>query len=592
MRIQCSGHHMRWSVIRGVSRSRKSVPAQNCDAGVIHEAIVRMNIWRREVAMRKRIQSLFFAAACALQANPSPAQGTIPGAQATSQELPASPAPTPPASPPRTINDILQVLDSYKPDPGVNDRAKKMAAQERPETNDPKALGAFYYRRSDAWSVLGSKRKQVADLREAVRVTERKNPFLVDMLATQEYNIGRPLSAIELREELLKLGGGWEGTSSAGLAWFVALVGDFDRAKRYLDVAERNFVISRQKSLRSGKEDLWLYDQKSGLARGKHYFFLAQGKYAEAEAAAREAVFADEKDAEIRPRRRLLGTSDVRNDGYFLGVFANDEIRLAHVLVLQGKLAEAESWARNSLRHHLENHERFVDGTARSLTTLSQLLAEQARFAEADAVAKRAVDTFVQSGSESNSVYLNEGRLARADALVAQGSWGEAVEEYVRRRDGLAGDPEFSQRVGVEEPGWAIALIRSGKPQEAKAMLEVIEKRMVERVGAEHYDVAEVRGLLGIALVELGDKRGAVARFRKATERLLARNAGSDQARSPARALRLNMILEAYIGLLHDIQGSALESETRIDAAGEAFALADAARGQSTQRAIAASAAC
>ena len=51
------------------------------------------------------------------------------------------------------------------------------------------------------------------------------------------------------------------------------------------------------------------------------------------------------------------------------------------------------------------------------------------------------------------------------------------------------------------------------------------------------------------------------------------------------------MILAAYIGLLADVRGTSLERDAGIDAAAEAFRLADVARGQSVQRALDAGAA-
>lgn len=533
--------------------------------------------------MRNGMFSLFVATVCALHASAGLAQGPASGTQ-------PSPAPATPGSTSRTVNDIIQSLKSYKADPSLNEWAKKMVAAEPPAADDPKARAAFLRRRSGAFAVLGSNDKQVADLREAVRLTDRKDLSLMEQTAAEEYNLGNHRSAIELREAIAKKSKGWALVENAHLAWYSAVVGDIDKAKSYLGAAERDYAIARQDSLRNGKDDLTQYAHQSVLARGKHYFFLAQGKYVDAEAVAREGLYAEEKDVDLRQRRRSLGSS-MPSEGFFRGVYANDEGRLAHALLLQGKLAEAELWVRSSLHHHLENGQRFTVSTGRTLTTYSQQLAEQARFAEAEAIARWAIGTFESTGVVSHAIWLNEARLARADALVALGSWGEAVAEYVRRRDGLAADPEFSRRVGVEETGWAIALLRSGKAQDAKAMLEVLEKRMTERVGAGHYDVAEVRGFLGVVLVELGDKRGAIASFRKAIEGLFARQANSDLVRSPGRALRLNMILEAYIGLLHEIRGTPLESDARIDAAAEAFALADAARGQSTQRAMAASAA-
>src|SRR5205823_5500521 len=59
----------------------------------------------------------------------------------------------------------------------------------------------------------------------------------------------------------------------------------------------------------------------------------------------------------------------------------------------------------------------------------------------------------------------------------------------------------------------------------------------------------------------------------------------------PAREQRLRLILGSYIGLLASIRGTAEERRAGIDAAAEAFRLADVARGTAVQRSLDAAAA-
>ena len=102
----------------------------------------------------------------------------------------------------------------------------------------------------------------------------------------------------------------------------------------------------------------------------------------------------------------------------------------------------------------------------------------------------------------------------------------------------------------------------------------------VEQIGAEHVESALLRGYKGSALAATGNRGGAIAEFRAAAAVLLAQSAST---RTPAQTRHLVRILEDYLAVL-----AAVPDEASV---GEAFGVAEAARDQSVQRAVAASAA-
>jgi hypothetical protein len=116
---------------------------------------------------------------------------------------------------------------------------------------------------------------------------------------------------------------------------------------------------------------------------------------------------------------------------------------------------------------------------------------------------------------------------------------------------------------------------------------------LTDRVGVKHYRAAEARGVFAIALAAAGEYREAAALFADSLPIILSRSRRSsdENVTRATRALRRKEILEGYIGLLADINDTALEAELGIDAAAEAFRMADSARGQSVQRALTANAA-
>lgn len=90
-----------------------------------------------------------------------------------------------------------------------------------------------------------------------------------------------------------------------------------------------------------------------------------------------------------------------------------------------------------------------------------------------------------------------------------------------------------------------------------------------------------------------GDRARALAEFRAAVPIWLSRATDVDDENATRRAEdeRVVLVLADYIGLLADIHGSPLEHEAGVDAAAEAFRLAEVVRGRSVERALGASAA-
>jgi hypothetical protein len=92
---------------------------------------------------------------------------------------------------------------------------------------------------------------------------------------------------------------------------------------------------------------------------------------------------------------------------------------------------------------------------------------------------------------------------------------------------------------------------------------------------------------------ELGEKKATLSGFGESLPILLSRSRQSDSEETSQGANNRikSMVLDRYISLLADIQGTPLEQQSGIDAVAEAFRTANSARGQTVQRALAASSA-
>ena len=152
----------------------------------------------------------------------------------------------------------------------------------------------------------------------------------------------------------------------------------------------------------------------------------------------------------------------------------------------------------------------------------------------------------------------------------------------------MAKDPESYRRLFAGDPERALALHRVDRTSEALQDLELALKKLIERLGPEHYRSAEIKCFLAMFRLAGGDKARALAGFSAAAKILLTRSreADGDSVTFKARDRRLALILDAYLGLLAEIRGSAMAAEAGIDAVAEAFRLADVSRLRSVQRAL------
>ncbi len=179
-----------------------------------------------------------------------------------------------------------------------------------------------------------------------------------------------------------------------------------------------------------------------------------------------------------------------------------------------------------------------------------------------------------------------------AVSLSNQGKWGESLAVWDTIKSNLAGNPEGVDRVVNSQPNYGMTLVRARRPGDAVPIFQRAVEASVATVGEKHYETAELRGQLGTALVRSRQVQKAVDEYRQAIPILLSPSRQSDGDDVDAtRDRRLTFILEGYMELLAAVRGTPQERATGVDAASEAFRLADAARGRSVQRALAASSA-
>jgi CHAT domain-containing protein len=492
--------------------------------------------------------------------------------------------------PPRTITDITAILDQQKRDTPEQDLAVRARADEAPPvTTDPTVLAGFYLQRGRAARQIGRVRQEIDDLTKAASyATSRPSQRELDILwelAAAEYESGNFSRSIEYTRRAIgrvtpELRG-WAIALNSRLAVWLALYGDVKAA----EAALRDCLAVYYESARwEGNQPLWIARWDAYAAQARAAGAWMTGRYAEAETFTRRAIAALEGNAILSQQSWLEGQ-----------IFT-----LAQTLIREDRLLEAENEMRRALLGVLRKRGRYSAQTALILGGLANVTFAGGRYAEAETLARAAIDIHEKIGAAPDSVLLARARGELAATLVVQGRWEAAVAEYEAIRVGVASDPGAYERLlagygGVNSyVGWTLALLKSGRVDRALEVATVARQRMARLlVGEEHRSTAEIRGLLAMAQAARGDRALALREFAGVTPLLLTRadDVQDEGGTRGARDQRIQLILESYMVLLADVRGMPLEREAGIDAAAQAFRLAEVARGRSVQRALDASAA-
>lgn len=494
---------------------------------------------------------------------------------------------------PRSVSDITAMLDQYQPDPQRVADLKAALARDLPAGASLLEQQNFYLKRAYAAEELGLAARALADLRRAavlVKGSDDEFPIMVDVFQA-EMAIGNFSNALKLNEQLIAMAAAHPGRQVSRYATATGLyfsIGDVTAARGALRDLEGSMAkLSRRKRASATQWENWTAQLESARAN----VLEIEGRYAEAEPFRRKALAA----AERAFSGRVAGAGILVSPGRAYHFLEGKQRALARNLAQQERLAEAELILRDVLQSQLQRVGRYAPQPAGTLSQLAGLLNEEGRHEDAEAIARAGIEIHKTLGSVAQASSYAGLRRALGASLVMRSRWQQGLDQYeALRADVQSGDGNSGTRSRNPQVTYrAIALIKTGRAALALPILENALQRQRERLGDDHYYVAEHHGFLGMALAESGQRQRALDEFRKAVRVLLARNqGGSDEDSSlSARTWRLKLILDGYIKLLHSIRNEPGLQRAGFDPTEEAFRVADAARGQTTQRALSASAA-
>lgn len=357
-------------------------------------------------------------------------------------------------------------------------------------------------------------------------------------------------------------------------ARFQAEGGNFIKSKRTLANAKR--IFSNYNNRKRKEKKRWLLKREYLNSNG-----TAAVKYA----------MGDMKSAEKYYKKALEALTTAENSNISFGysgfrrqyhLIADLKIGISKSLLWQGKIIEAEVYAREALSSH--------GGLALPsvLMTLSQIFYEQGRYDEAEMVALSTVNMIINnevpnSQISEDSVVRAKARDVLANVYMTKGKWKEALKVYNKIYHEMESNSHTYQRLFDGNRNLGFALLMTGNPGDGRQQLSRAKENLIKRYGYNHYVVYEVMGLMAMAEFALGNKKKALDMFDSTVPKLMEkwRDHSGNNTGFYSRLQRLEYIIENYIRLLIDTSAPG-NIKT-------AFSMASAFQTRTLGRAIAAS---
>lgn len=459
-----------------------------------------------------------------LWANPSPAN---------EQEILASIDKVPP--PPKTIDDLVKLLDAAKPNQADIQKSKETLQAPIPANATNEQLYVFYRERARAAEQLGLTKSMLENCQkeqEYVDPGNRDQFFDAQMSCIQaEFfdgnmqgainRVNKALSSVQARQS-----NGWQLTFQLLLVNANRQIGDLEAAEVAIRQVDGIMTVLKNSNAWSEWGTNWTY--QSERARGEYY--LAAGKPVAAELSFVRGLNAVEKRVEALEAG--LYKDSTRRVHSKQGIYFNKAIilnRLANSLFAQRKLTESEYYYRLALKTFLMVGSRNSVAVAGVLNGLSHAVAEQGRVEESLLLSKYALNSSIESGVSESSTNMIYGRRSHAAALVNNEKFTEAAQQFSLIRTAVAKDDFMKERFKrLNDLDEVVALIFSKQAAQAEEIAKDMYERNLKINGPKHPRTGWTQAFYAMSLEEQGRSKEAKEHFAKAMPVLI------DQTRNDA----------------------------------------------------------
>lgn len=403
-------------------------------------------------------------------------------------------------------------------------------------------------------------------------------------------NIREALAARDMAESLSGSGKHLAGKRLNALSKEIDLqlkLGDTDAAKRSLARAETAMSFLGSNRNWQAYHTKWI----GNLEQGRGDIAQAEGRYVDAEMAFRRSL---KEFEEFRVNGAKFGSeNDILQEAE--GAERNVEnmlTKLAYILQLQGRLAEAQLYARQLVERAQLRQGSNSFASGRGHRVMSVIFSERGLYTDAEREARAAIADLKGAGVLPFAFNMVHAQQALAVSLAGQEKWHDAAIVFAEAKDVLQADPVLHDKLGLGSPHWALTLIQVGDPERAIAMLEKMLVKQLKLQPETAFQPSITRGLLGLAQYFAGQENLAEASFRLAVPSMLENihQLTSEDQGTSASEIMTRKIVDGYIDLLiHRYQ--AQRTVPSGDPLNLAFRYADMASANSVRHAVAVGAA-
>ena len=427
---------------------------------------------------------------------------------------------------------------------------------------------------------------------------------------------------LERGYELIKDSGSPEPWQISAICSFLATslmeTGKFSEAMYYLDEAlKQNLQDPKHPHYQKRQGQILNHARAYGL---KAYIFAVLGDYENAEEAIRNAEDNLAYSSNKILTNMVFGIIELAKAQMYFGEGKEDECMESveaaleffqssfylssfipacqmiyiNILIRNGKLIEAELYARLALKRALESGGVALSTLPMLLGSLTTLYSEMGRASEAEKIVRAVMKIRRHGGMLGNSdINLLIG-IDLLRALVLQKKWDEAIEIVDNMMKlSPSDDPLLSpmRRSGWNEYSFTlnagVAYIKSGRFHEFAEHFEADRSEAAKILGENHYALAELWGLKGVSDLEQGELEKAHEAFAAAVP-ILIKGQGVSESQSNlfSRKMRLDIITEAYLRLLTISKDTEFELQAKEDILNQGFRLAESAKASMVTTAI------
>jgi CHAT domain-containing protein len=510
------------------------------------------------------------------QSNPSPEE----------EKLLASLNKLPP--PPKSIDDVVKLLDSLKVDPEETNRLITIANGEIPIGLSKKDSYIFYKNKVMALAKVGNYKQMEIDCKKELDFADSFNEIHDANMSciNAAFWVGNQLKAIELiKKAILNVPNnqlGWYQTYQMLLVASYRNLGDLENAKNALREIDSTMVIL----MRSPAAGEWATHWIMHAERARGDYLVATGEPVAAELSYLRALSANESRYEAYKRGDFRGST--RRPHTEEGILLNKSIitlGLGYSLLAQRKLTQAEYFFREALKISLKIAGTESARVTSSIQGISHAVAEQGRTNEALILAQYNINMLLRAGHSSTSLYVINARRAYANALVSRGEFQLAVEQYSANRNAIEKNEELKQRYqGRGNLDEITAFIQTSDLALAQELAKSNLERAIKRIGADHIRTHWAQSYFASSLESAQKYSEAKILFDSSIKQLIEqyRNDSENDSIGARHQERFTRVIESYINTLLKIN-----TDNSAGPVEQAFMLADFARGSVVQKALA-----